>query len=86
MKGYAGKVLRVNLSQRKIKTENLPEEMCKEYIGGKGFGAKILCEETTPRTDHYDPSNPLIFATGPINGTTLSGAAKFCARACKNLL
>lgn len=79
MKGYAGKILRVNLSQRKIQTENLSEEMCREYIGGKGFGAKILYEETTPRTDPYNPSNPLIFATGPLNGTTLSGAAKFCA-------
>ncbi len=79
MKGYAGKILRVNLSQRKIQTENLPEGMCKEYIGGKGFGAKILYEETAPRTAPYDPSNPLIFATGPVNGITLSGAAKFCA-------
>lgn len=79
MKGYAGKILRVNLSQRKIRTEDLSEGMCREYIGGKGFGAKILYEETTPRTDPYDPSNLLIFATGPLNGTTLSGAAKFCA-------
>lgn len=79
MKGYAGKVLRINLSQRKIRTEDLSERMCREYIGGKGFGAKILYEETTPRTDLYDPSNLLIFATGPLNGITLSGAAKFCA-------
>jgi len=79
MKGYAGKILRVNLSQRKIRTENLSERMCKEYIGGKGFGAKILYRETTARTEPYDPSNPLILATGPLNGTPLSGAAKFCA-------
>jgi len=79
MKGYAGKILRANLSQRAIEIENLPDEICREYIGGKGFGAKVLSEETTPGTDPYDPSNILIFATGPVNGTTLSGAAKFCA-------
>ena len=79
MKGYAGKILRLNLSQRKIQTENLSEGMCREYIGGKGFGAKILFEEMTPRIDPYDPTNILVFATGPLNGITLSGAAKFCA-------
>ena len=79
MKGYAGKILRVDLSKGEVNLRNLPEEMCREYIGGKGFGAKILFEEMTPRTDPYDPSNLLIFATGPMSGTTLSGTAKFCA-------
>ncbi len=79
MKGYSGKILRVNLSRRKIETEDLPEEMCKKYIGGKGFGVKILFEEMAPKTAPYDPSNLLIFATGPVNGTTLSGAARSCA-------
>ncbi len=79
MKGYAGKILRVNLSRRRIEIKNLSEEMCREYVGGKGFGAQILFEEMEPGTDPYDPSNLLIFATGPVNGTALSGAAKFCA-------
>jgi len=79
MKGYAGKILRVNLSRRRIEIKNLPQEMCRAYVGGKGVGAKILLEEMAPETDPYDPSNLLIFATGPVNGTALSGAAKFCA-------
>lgn len=79
MKGYAGKILRANLSRRKSEIKNLSEEMCRTYVGGKGFGAKILLDEMAPGTDPYDPSNLLIFATGPVNGTTLSGAAKSCA-------
>lgn len=79
MKGYAGRILRVDLSKGKIKTKNLPEEVCRKYIGGKGFGAKILLEEMKPKIDPYGPENLLIFATGPVNGTALSGSAKFCA-------
>jgi len=79
VKGYAEKILRVDLSKRKVNVRNLPEKMCREYIGGKGFGAKILFEEIKPKTDPYDPANLIVFATGPVNGTILSGAAKFCA-------
>lgn len=79
MKGYAGRILRVNLSKGKVVTEDLSLGMCREYIGGKGFGAKILFEEVAAKTDPYDPSNLLIFATGPLNGIRLSGASRFCA-------
>jgi aldehyde:ferredoxin oxidoreductase len=79
MKGYAGKILRVNLSKSEVNVKDLPEEMCKEYIGGKGFGVKVLLEETKPKMDPYDPANPLIFATGPVNGLALSGASRSCA-------
>jgi aldehyde:ferredoxin oxidoreductase len=79
VKGYAGKILRVDLSRKEVSLRKLPEKMCKEYIGGKGFGAKILFEEVEPKVDPYSPTNLLIFATGPVNGLMLSGAAKFCA-------
>lgn len=79
MKSYAGKILRVDLSKKEVNLRKLPEEMCREYIGGKGFGAKILLEELKPKIDAYHPANLLVFATGPVNGLMLSGAAKFCA-------
>lgn len=79
MKGYAGKILRVDLSRKEVNLRKLPEETCREYVGGKGFGAKILFEEVEPKADPYHPTNLLIFATGPVNGLMLSGAAKFCA-------
>jgi len=83
MYGYAGSILRVNLAEsnptRACTIEPLKRELASDYIGGKGFGAKVLFEEIEPRIDPYDPANLLIFATGPVNGTTLSGAAKFCA-------
>jgi len=76
--GYAGKIARIDLTSGKVQTDIL-KDLAFQYIGGKGFGAKILYEELTPRIDPYEPSNLLIFATGPVNGLILSGAAKLCA-------
>jgi len=78
LNGYADKVLWVNLTRGKAVTKPL-EKVTSVYIGGKGFGAKILFEGTRPKADPYDPESLLIFATGPVNGTQLSGAAKFCS-------
>ncbi|MEM3703272.1 MAG: aldehyde ferredoxin oxidoreductase family protein [Candidatus Bathyarchaeia archaeon] len=79
MYGYAGKITRVNLTAQKVKIETLDKELAQKYIGGKGFGAKVLFEQVKPKIDPYDPANLLIFATGPVNGVALSGAAKLCA-------
>jgi aldehyde:ferredoxin oxidoreductase len=77
--GYSGKVARIDLTSGKIKIESLKEDFARRYVGGKGFGAKILYEELKPRIDPYDPSNIMVFATGPVNGLLLSGASRLCA-------
>ena len=77
--GYAGRVLWVDLTRESVKVKPLEEELARRYIGGKGLGARVLHEAAPPKVDSFDPMNPLILATGPVNGLTLSGAAKFCA-------
>jgi aldehyde:ferredoxin oxidoreductase len=77
--GYSGKIARIDLTRGKVLTELLREGFARQYIGGKGFGAKILYDELKPKIDPYEPSNILIFATGPVNGLILSGASKLCA-------
>lgn len=69
MKGYIGKILRVDLSSRSIKKEELDEKVARKFIGGSGLGAKILFEETDEKTDSLGPGNVLIFMTGPLTGT-----------------
>jgi len=73
---YSGKIARIDLTSGKVWTEALKEDFARQYIGGKGFSAKILYDELTPKTDPCEPSNLLIFATGPANGLVLSGASK----------
>jgi len=69
MFAYAGKILRVNLTTRKISTEPLSEKMAKDYIGGIGLGIRLLMDNSRPGADAFDPDNPIIFLTGPLSGT-----------------
>src|SRR5512137_1057316 len=69
MKGYAGKILRVDLSKERITAENLDEDLAKKFIGGSGLGTKILYDETGPETDPLGPENRLILMTGPFAAT-----------------
>ncbi|MBF8288095.1 MAG: Aldehyde ferredoxin oxidoreductase [Candidatus Rokubacteria bacterium] len=62
MPGYAGKLLRVNLSTGKIWTQPWAGDM-REYLGGVGLGAKILYEEVGPKVHWDHPDNRLILAT-----------------------
>ena len=43
--GYAGKILRVNLTDRTAKEENVPLETARDYMGNAGCGAKYLSDE-----------------------------------------
>lgn len=66
--GYAGKFLRVNLTKGQIKKEPLKRDLCETYIGGRGFGGKIVFDETKPDTDPLSPENVLSIFTGPVVG------------------
>ena len=67
--GYQGKILRVDLTNEKITTEPLNREWAKQFIGGKGLGARYLFEELKPGTDPMSPDNILSVWTGPLVGT-----------------
>jgi len=69
MFGFHKRLLRVDLTNRKIEVEDLDEEMIRQYFGGVGIEAKILAEETGPETDPLSPENILMAVTGPYTGT-----------------
>ncbi|MDP2954212.1 MAG: aldehyde ferredoxin oxidoreductase N-terminal domain-containing protein, partial [Chloroflexota bacterium] len=62
------RMLRVNLDNRQIGTQEVDESALRSYIGGSGLGAKVLWEETTATTEAFSPQNPLVFAIGPLTG------------------
>ena len=66
--GWAGKVLRVDLSTGKISTEDTLEKY-RDYLGGTGIGYKVLWDEVSAGTRPFDPENKVVFATGPLAGT-----------------
>ncbi|MFC1945455.1 aldehyde ferredoxin oxidoreductase N-terminal domain-containing protein, partial [Chloroflexota bacterium] len=71
--GYAGRLLRVDLTRSKITEESLDESELRKYVGGAGIGAKYLYEEVPPEVTWSDPENRLIIATGPLSGTRIPG-------------
>ncbi len=75
--GWTGTVLRINLTDRTIKKEPLNEDWAKEYVGGRGLGAKYLSEEMDPTLDALDPDNKMLFVTGPLTGTNASCGSRY---------
>lgn len=75
MKGYCGKLLRVNLSKGKVSWEEISEEMQLDFLGGRGFAAKLLWDEVK-RVDPLSEKNKVIFSTGPLTGQAIPNAGK----------
>ncbi|RDD53340.1 MAG: aldehyde ferredoxin oxidoreductase, partial [Candidatus Korarchaeota archaeon NZ13-K] len=75
MRGY-GLIHWIDLSERKVRSEPVPDELAWKFIGGKGLGAKILYDMTDANTDPLGPENPLIFAIGPFTGTAVPYSGK----------
>jgi aldehyde:ferredoxin oxidoreductase len=67
--GYAGKLLYVDLTAAKTRTEDLNEETAKQYLGGIGLGMRLWLDNSTAGTDALSPQNPLVLALGPVAGT-----------------
>jgi len=76
-KGYTDKILYINLSDTEIKEKDVPAEMKEKFIGGKGYGLRLLWDATKPDTKWDDPENEINIASGPIGGITqYSGTGK----------
>jgi aldehyde:ferredoxin oxidoreductase len=76
-KGYANRTLYVNLSENRIAEKPVSQEMKEKFIGGRGFGLKLLWDGVTGNTKWDDPENEIIIAPGPIAGITqYPGAGK----------
>ncbi len=66
-KGWAGKILRVNLSDGSVKAEDTNDYL--DYIGGMGIGYKVMWDEVPVGVKPFDEANKIIFAAGPVTGT-----------------
>jgi aldehyde:ferredoxin oxidoreductase len=76
-KGYTDKILYINVGTFDIKDKDVPAVMKEKFIGGKGYGLRLLWDATKPDTKWDDPENEIIISSGPIGGITqYSGTGK----------
>ena len=68
-KGYTRKLLRVNLTHRTVRVEEIPNAQLLKFIGGAGLAARMLYDELEPGIDPLSHRNKVIFMTGPLAGT-----------------
>ena len=73
-KGYLGKIARIDLSQCSVKIEELSNDFTRRWVGGVGFGSRILWEEVPAGVAWSDPANRLVWSTGPLAGSGVYGA------------
>ena len=73
-KSYRGRFLRLDLTSGRIWTEEVEEETYRKYLGGTGYGAKVLYEEVPPGVEWSDPENRFVVASGPLGGTRVNGS------------
>ena len=85
VKGYAGRILRVNLTTGKTWVDEPTEAFYRRYVGGNGFIGYYLLTEVPKGADPLGPDNALIFAGGAVTGIPVAGAGR-SAVGCKSPL
>ncbi len=74
---YTGKLLVINMTYEDIDIQPLNEDYAKEYIGGRGLGARYLYDLLKPGVDPLSPDNVIIMMTGPFTGTGIYACQKY---------
>jgi len=77
--GYFKKHLHVNLTKGSAERQDLTDTFVERYIGGRGFGAKLVWDNLNKHNFHIDPLGPenlLAVASGPLTGVYLPASGK----------
>ena len=68
------KFLRIDMTDKSIKTEDVSEQYV--GLGGRGLTSIMINSEVPPKCDPLGPENKLIFAPGLLSGTTLVNTSR----------
>ncbi len=76
MFGYAGKILRVDLTTGALDVEQPSEELYRTYLGGSALGLYYLLKNTPAGADPYGPENTLSFMLAGPTGAPVAGQSR----------
>jgi len=77
--GYFKKYLHVDLTAGRCQRRPLSEEFLERYVGGRGFGAKLVWDNLVQHDFQVDPLGPenlLVVAPGPLTGAYVPSSGK----------
>ncbi|MGC9435789.1 MAG: aldehyde ferredoxin oxidoreductase family protein [Methanomicrobiales archaeon] len=77
MDAYTGKIADIDLTHGTVKIMDTPPDLKKTYLGGRGFGVKIVADRVDPKADPLGPENVLVFAAGPVTGTGIPLGSRY---------
>ena len=77
MHGFFGRILKVDLEREKYSIESISDDIFEKYSGGKGLASWLLYTHNPVGIDPFDPDNCLIFATGPVTGSSVWGSSRY---------
>jgi aldehyde:ferredoxin oxidoreductase len=77
MDGFYGRILKINLSQKRYEVVPVADAVLSQTLGGKGLATKLLFDFNPPGVDPMAPENCLIFATGPVTGSSIWGSSRY---------
>ena len=69
-RGYTDRSLHIRLGENRVEAREVPALVREKFIGGKGYGLKMLWDAVKPSTRWNDPENAIIVAGGPVCGIT----------------
>jgi aldehyde:ferredoxin oxidoreductase len=69
MKGNWNVALIVDLANGKVERRAIPDQWFRDYVGGEGTGVRLFNDLVDYDRDPLDPSQPVVFAVGPLTGT-----------------
>ena len=73
--GYAGRILRVDLSSGRI--DALPtSDYADRFLGGRGIATRLYWDHVPPKAQALAPENALVLATGPLAGVPVIGGSR----------
>jgi aldehyde:ferredoxin oxidoreductase len=75
--GYSGRILHIDLTNRKSWVQSKPEEWYKTYIGGVSLAARLCWENIEVGCDPLSPGNPICLGGGIFAGTPVPVGAKY---------
>jgi aldehyde:ferredoxin oxidoreductase len=77
MYSYTGQLLVVDMTTGQVEKQPLNEEYARQYIGGRGLGARYLYDLLKPGIDPLSPDNVILAMSGPFTGTGIYACQKY---------